>query len=141
MLTELDEMIRQVQTAPQSAQTQDQMRQLRSGGSEVQDALSARQHAVASNRRCPPWVSLALGSAFFRAEKFGDAEREYKAAIAADSKSGEAYNNLAVVYLQTGRYDEAEKSVKSAEKAGFRVNPMLKEDIAAKKKAGSGLGS
>ena len=49
----------------------------------------------------------------------------------------EAYSNLAVVYLQTGRFDEAERAVKSAEKVGFKVNPMLKEDIAAKKKAGS----
>ncbi len=54
-------------------------------------------------------MSLALGSAYFRAERFADAEREYKAAIAADSKAGEAHNNLAVVYLQTGRYDEAEQ--------------------------------
>ena len=51
-------------------------------------------------------------------------------------RAGEAHNNLAVVYLETGRYDEADKAVKAAEKVGFRVNPMLKEDI-AKKKAGS----
>ena len=40
-----------------------------------------------------------------------------------------------MVYLQTGRYDEAQKSVKAAEKVGFKVNPMLKDDIAAKGKA------
>ena len=68
--------------------------------------------------------------------RFPEAEREYKATIAADPKTGEAYSNLAVVYLQTGRFDEAERAVKSAEKVGFKVNPMLKEDIAAKKKAG-----
>jgi tetratricopeptide (TPR) repeat protein len=136
MLTELDEMIRQVQAAPPSARTQDQMRQLMERRDRVQDALSGGS-MLPLESTVPPWVSLALGSAYFRAEKFGDAEREYKAAIAADSKSGEAYSNLAVVYLQTGRYDEADKAVKAAEKAGFRVNPMLKEDIAAKKKAGS----
>ena len=35
-----------------------------------------------------------------------------------------------------GRFDEAEKSVKAAEKTGFKVNPMLKDDIKAKQKAG-----
>ena len=135
MLTELDEMIRQVQAAPPSARTQDQMRQLMERRQRVQDALSGGS-MLSLESTVPPWVSLALGSAYFRAEQFADAEREYKAAIAADSKSGEAYSNLAVVYLQTGRYDEAEKAVKAAEKAGFRVNPMLKEDITAKKKAG-----
>jgi Flp pilus assembly protein TadD len=85
-----------------------------------------------------PFVSLALGSAYFRSERFADAEREYKAAAAADPKAGEAHNNLAALYLQTGRIDEAEKEVKAAEKTGFKVNPLLKDDVAkAKKKAGS----
>ena len=44
---------------------------------------------------------LALGSAYFRTEQFPDAEREYKAAIAVEPKSGEAFNNLAALYLQT----------------------------------------
>jgi Tfp pilus assembly protein PilF len=83
----------------------------------------------------PSVVSLALGSAYFRSERFADAEREYKATIAADPKSGEAHSNLAVVYLYSGRYDEAEDEVKAAEKTGFKVNPNLKEDI-RKKKAG-----
>ena len=59
-----------------------------------------------------------MGSAYFRLQQWPDAEREYKAAIAADPKSGEAFNNLAVVYLQTGRFKEADDAVKSAEKAG-----------------------
>jgi Flp pilus assembly protein TadD len=67
--------------------------------------------------------------------RLADAEREYKATIAADPKTGEAYSNLAVVYLETGRFEEAERAVKAAEKAGFKVNPMLKDDIAAKKKS------
>ena len=57
----------------------------------------------------PPWVSLALGSAYFRAERFEDAEREYKATIAADSKAGEAHNNLAVVYLRPAATTKPEK--------------------------------
>ncbi len=37
--------------------------------------------------------------------------------------------HLAVIYMMTKRKKEAEEAVKSAEKAGFRVNPQLKEDI------------
>ena len=77
----------------------------------------------------PAFVYLALGSAYFRTEQFPDAEREYRAAIAVEPKSGEAFNNLAALYLQTGRYKEADEAVKSAERAGFRVHPQLKQDI------------
>ena len=57
------------------------------------------------------------------------AETEWKAAIAVKPKLGEAHNNLAVIYMQTGRLKDAEQSIKNAEKAGFRVNPRLKEDL------------
>jgi len=39
----------------------------------------------------------------------GDAEREYRAAIAVNGKLGEAHNNLAVVLLLTGRAAERRK--------------------------------
>ena len=85
----------------------------------------------------PAFVSLALGSAYFRAERLADAETAYKSAILADPTVGEAHSNLAVVYLETGRAADAEREVKAAEKAGYRVNPQLKDDIDRKKKAGS----
>jgi hypothetical protein len=34
----------------------------------------------------------------------------------------------------TGRIDEADAAVKTAEKAGFKANPRLKDDITAAKK-------
>jgi tetratricopeptide (TPR) repeat protein len=77
----------------------------------------------------PAWISIALGSAYFRSGAMTDAEREYLAAIKADPKLGEAHNNLAVVYMLTQRYAEANAEVKAAEKSGFRVNPQLKEDL------------
>lgn len=132
-LTEIDEMVRQIQSAPQTAQRAEQARQLGEQRRQIQDAIQ-RGNSLTMDATVPPWVSLALGSAFFRAERFVDAEREYKAAVSADPKTGEAYSNLAVVYLETRRFDEAEKAVKAAEKAGFKVNPMLKEDIAAARK-------
>jgi Flp pilus assembly protein TadD len=58
-----------------------------------------------------------------------DAEREYRETLRADPKIGEAHNNLAVVCLQTGRFQEADVELKAAERAGFRVNPQLKEDV------------
>jgi len=84
----------------------------------------------------PAWLSLALGSAYFRTDAYADAEREYKAAIAVNPKLGEAHNNLAVLYLMTGRATDAATELDAAEKAGFKVNPQLKEDVraAAKKK-------
>lgn len=77
----------------------------------------------------PTWISVALGSAYFRTGAMADAEREYRAAVDVDPKLGEAHNNLAVVYMLTRRFDEAEAAIKSAEKAGFRVNAQLKEDL------------
>jgi Tfp pilus assembly protein PilF len=83
----------------------------------------------------PAGISLALGSAYFRAGSTADAEREYKAAIEVDPKFGEAHSNLAVVYMTTGRPDLADEEVKAAEKAGFKVNPQLKEDLKKMKKS------
>lgn len=86
----------------------------------------------------PAGVSMALGSAYFRLGQQADAEREYKAALEVDPKFGEAHSNLAVVYLVSGRYDEALREVEAAEKAGFRVNPKLKEEIRARRRAVAG---
>ncbi len=77
----------------------------------------------------PPWISVALGSAYFRSGSMNDAEREYLEALKADPKLGEAHNNLAVVYLSNGRYHEAQVEIDAAEKAAFHVNPQLKEDL------------
>jgi tetratricopeptide (TPR) repeat protein len=82
----------------------------------------------------PAGLSMAIGSAYFRLNDVANAEKEYKAAVEVNPNFGEAHSNLAVVYLVTGRAAEAEIEVKAAEKAGFRMNPKLKEDIAARKK-------
>lgn len=77
----------------------------------------------------PAEVSLALGSAYYRNGQAPDAEREWLAAVRVNSKLGEVHNNLAVLYLTSGRKKEAEDAVKSAERARFRVHPQLKADI------------
>jgi Flp pilus assembly protein TadD len=90
---------------------------------------SAKMRTVSGPEPVPAWLSLALGSAYFRSDATADAEREYRAAIDVDPKLGEAHNNLAVVYLLTGRAQLAEAELTAAEKAGFKVNPQLKEDV------------
>ncbi|MSO63083.1 MAG: tetratricopeptide repeat protein [Acidobacteria bacterium] len=127
-ITEIDEMIRQVQSGPQTIQAQDQLRQLQEQRRQMQDIIARGNH-VTIDAAIPAWVSLSLGSAYFRSGQLADAEREYKATLEADKRSGEAHNNLAVVYLETGRIAEAEASLKDAKKAGFRVNPQLEQAI------------
>jgi len=127
-LTELDEQIRQVQSMPVSIQQQELMRQLNNQRRDIQEALS-RGNSLTIDGGVPPWVSLSLGSAYFRAGKIADAEREYKATLEADRRSGEAHSNLAVVYLETGRIDDAHASLQAAKKTGFKVNPQLEQVI------------
>lgn len=85
--------------------------------------------------RPPAEVLLALGSAFFHNGDRELAEFEWKAAVDVNPKLAEAHNNLAVVYMQTGRLDEAEIEQRLAERNGFRVHPQFKEDL-KKAKAG-----
>jgi tetratricopeptide (TPR) repeat protein len=77
----------------------------------------------------PAEVLLSLGSAHFRSGAADAAEAEWKAAIEVNPKLGEAHNNLAVIYMTSGRFKEAEAEVKAAEKSGFRVNPQFKDDL------------
>jgi tetratricopeptide (TPR) repeat protein len=79
----------------------------------------------------PPGLFLSLGSAYFRSGRLADAEREYRAAIAAQPKLGEPRSNLAVVLLLTGRPADALAELKAAEKNGFKPPAGLKADIEA----------
>src|SRR4051812_23629610 len=101
-------------------------------------AMRAEQHlldidkqrsSLSDGYRPPAEVLLSLGSAHFRSGDAVAAETEWRAAVEVNPKLGEAHNNLAAIYLQTGRAREAEAEIKAAEKAGFRVNPQLKEDV------------
>jgi tetratricopeptide (TPR) repeat protein len=130
-LNEIDEIIRTYQQGPATVRSQDAIRQLEQQKRDLREQLDRGMNLTIENA-VPSYVSLALGSAFFRSGQMADAEREYKSAIAADPKSGEAFNNLAVVFLQTGRVKEAEGAVRSAERAGFNVHPQLKADIKAR---------
>lgn len=106
----------------------------------TQTALEQRLHdlerqrkAPAESFQAPAFVLLALGSAQFRNGDAAAAELNWKAAVDADPKYGEAHNNLAVIYMQTGRIAEAEREVALAERNGFRVNPRFKDDLRARR--------
>ena len=86
-----------------------------------------QQRTIETN--VPAWVSLSLGSAYFRSGKLTDAEREFKAAVDADGRSGEALNNLAVVYPETERFALALSTIEAAKRTGFKVNPELEKVI------------
>ena len=81
----------------------------------------------------PARVLLALGSAHYRAGNVDRAQYYWSEAVRIEDGLGEAWNNLAVVQLRAGRQQEAAEAVKNAERAGFRVNPQLKDAIATLK--------
>jgi tetratricopeptide (TPR) repeat protein len=99
--------------------------------------LERQRKAGGAALEMPAEVPFSLGSAYFRTGALADAEREYGSALKINPKLGEAHNNLAVVYLLTDRAEPARKEVEAAEKAGFKVNPRLKQDIEGKLKAAS----
>lgn len=135
-LTEIDEVIRITRQGPQTMQIQDQLRQLEERRRQLQESIQ-QGNDIAVDTTVPPYVSLSLGSAYYRSGNRAEAEKYYKEAIATDPKAAEAHNNLAVVYLETGRAAEAEKEVQAAERSGFKVHPQLKADIQAAKKKSS----
>ena len=110
----------------------EQARQFQERKRQVQDLI--RNEDARPTQAVPGFVSLSLGSAYFRTNQRAEAERAYLDAVAADPKLGEAHNNLAVIYMESGRLTEAEKAVTAAERAGARVNPALKEEIQKRKK-------
>ena len=82
--------------------------------------------------RVPAEIHLGLGSAYFRQGKLDEAEQAYLQAVRTDTRLGAAHNNLAVIYMLTGRLAESRRAVAAAEKAGFAVHPRFKADLAAR---------
>jgi Flp pilus assembly protein TadD len=101
---------------------------------ELERGLDELERAKRSADPVPLAVTLALGTAYFQAGSLADAERAFRAVLAADPRSGDAHNNLAVVLVLTERADEAAREVKAAEKAGVPVDPRLIEEIRKRKR-------
>lgn len=77
----------------------------------------------------PAEVYLAQGSAYHRQNKLAQAERAYLQALQVKPQLGAAYNNLAVVYLTTGRLDDAEQAMRKAKACGTRVSTQFQDDL------------
>jgi tetratricopeptide (TPR) repeat protein len=69
--------------------------------------------------------------AYLRSGRIHEALLAYQKAVRVQPRLWQAYNNLAVVYLMTGRPSDARESVKRAEKAGYHVSSELKKEIEA----------
>jgi Flp pilus assembly protein TadD len=128
-LDEINELKESLQRLSSLEVKQGPMNQQRTGIEERIRILENMRFNKSNVIPVPAEFSLALGSAYFRQEKLEDAEREYRQAVEVNPKLGAAQNNLAVIYMLSGRLDEAEAAVKAAEKSGFPVNPRLKDDI------------
>ena len=132
-IIQMDEMLRSYRSGPQTMQVQDSIRQIEERKRQLQESIN-QGNDINVDTTVPAYVSLSLGSAHYRTGNRAEAEKYYKEALATDPKSGEAHNNLAVVYFETGRAADAEKEIQAAEKGGFKVHPQLKADIQAAKK-------
>jgi tetratricopeptide (TPR) repeat protein len=103
------------------------------------DSLRTRQSRAATVALdTPPWISVALGSAYYRSGAVADAEREYVAALKVDPTVVEAHFNLAVLYLSTNRADDAMRELAVVEKAGMNVPEDLRADLARLRAAATG---
>jgi Tfp pilus assembly protein PilF len=100
--------------------------------------LEDQRRSIGKTFQPPAEVLLALGSAYFRNGDREAAEANWKAAVDVNPKYGEAHNNLAVIYMQSGKLNEAEQELKLAEKNGFNVNPQFKNDLKDRQKAEKG---
>jgi tetratricopeptide (TPR) repeat protein len=85
----------------------------------------------------PPGVTMALGTAYFQAGALAEAEREFLSILRADPSSGDAENNLAVLYVAMDRAEEAEAAIARAEKDGVKVSPRLKDEVRRRRGAGA----
>ena len=123
--------LNQARTSGNGRGTQSQQLYIRELQTKLNELQQSRDRSInlSLDTTVPFYVSMALGAAYFRSNQFTNAEREYKAALEANSASGETHNNLAVLYLLTDRADQAEAEIKLAERTGFKVNPNLKSDV------------
>lgn len=85
----------------------------------------------------PAGLMLGLGSAYFRSGRLPEAEAAFLEAVAIDPELGPAHNNLAVMYMMSGRFEEAQGEVRRAEKAGTRVADAFKQELERRAREGA----
>jgi tetratricopeptide (TPR) repeat protein len=85
----------------------------------------------------PAGLMLGLGSAYFRSGQMAEAQAAFLEAVEIDPKLGPAHNNLAVMYMMSGRIKEAKEEVRRAEKAGTRVVDSFKQELERRAREGA----
>ncbi len=140
----LDDQIKALQDDNNSAQLQTGgpnaeriQRAVDRNSEQIRTLQGLKNRDVTQHEPTPYWLSLALGSAYFRDQKLKKAEEAYRAAVEVKPDLGEAHLNLSVVYMLTSRLDLAEQEVALAEENGVQVPQGLKDDIAKRKAGGS----
>jgi tetratricopeptide (TPR) repeat protein len=128
MLRERDRVLRDKERDDELHELRDTMRRMaQQGGNRLRmqrmekyiTDLERRRSSLDGPFQTPPLVLLSLGSAHFRNGDGGRAEYYWR----------EAWNNLAAIYAQHGRRADAVFALTNAERAGYRVNPQLKDEI------------
>lgn len=133
-LREIRDLIRERQRGRQNAASERVVMHLETLANEIESQL--KSDLIMDFRvKVPAFVSLSLGSAYFRKGDLAPAEEHFRGAIEANPKMGEAHNNLAVLLMMTDRLAEAERETSLAEKAGFRVNPDFKDQLKAARRS------
>lgn len=79
----------------------------------------------------PAEFSFVHGNILLRMNRLVDAEPQYLRAIEANPKYGEAFNNLASLYFQAGRLQEARTTLEQARSRGLPVNLELERAVTA----------
>lgn len=125
--------LRQAQLSPQANTSSGRLYQQQLQRSIMRMEQSNDRNPLSLETTVPYFVPMSLGAAYFRSERFAEAEHEYKVALEANPQSGETHNNLAVLYLTLGRLDDCGREISLAEKTGFTVNPGLKEELKSKR--------
>lgn len=136
-IRELQDRIRELENMQRTATSDAERRQLQERIDNIKVGISSMEQLRGHNLGAvdpPAEFALALGSAYFRAGSTAEAEKAYREALKIRPKYGEAHNNLAVICLDRGDFEEAYTHVKAAEKAGFKVHPQLVKDIETARK-------
>jgi tetratricopeptide (TPR) repeat protein len=77
----------------------------------------------------PGEIFFYIGNALFQLNRPDDALGAWETCRERSPKFAMVYNNLALIYMQTGRLEEAKKSLIKAEELGFPVNPQFKLEL------------
>ncbi len=114
------------QPSPERDRIVDQINQLERDLAELDRHQTPVPAAVAG---VPAEYSFVHGNILLRMNQLAEAEEQYRRAIAANPKYGEAVNNLASLYYQAGKMQSALTVLEEAEQRGLPINADLKKAV------------